>query len=185
MCAHIFAFLHFMFVCVFSSLVTAHSSKRYWLLNNETKCRILPSSLATPLSGQKSGNSLSLMSYNLSLDLYLKNIFVLFLEPCYFRDALWSQLYSFVAYILAVMWDKVCQNWCYNTVPRRLHLVLFKHNGLVLCFSCTIFFFFITVFSGLTSPSHRVSFSDVTSARVSGCAAMWIFKRFAITQCLG
>lgn len=125
------------------------------------------------------------MSYNLSLDLYLKNIFVLFLEPCYFRDALWSQLYSFVAYILAVMWDKVCQNWCYNTVPRRLHLVLFKHNGLVLCFSCTIFFFFITVFSGLTSPSHRVSFSDVTSARVSGCAAMWIFKRFAITQCLG
>lgn len=48
MCAHIFAFLHFMFVCVFSSLVTAHSSKRYWLLNNETKCRILPSSLATP-----------------------------------------------------------------------------------------------------------------------------------------
>lgn len=86
------------------------------------------------------------MSYNLSLDLYLKNIFVLFLEPCYFRDALWSQLYSFVAYILAVMWDKVFQNWCYNTVPRRLHLVLFKHNGLVLCFSCTIFFLYYCIF---------------------------------------
>lgn len=64
---------------------------------------------------------------------------------------------------------------CFYVIPCRLHMKWFKHYAFV--------FFLFSSYSNVFLSF--LSLSDLMSVRVSGCAAMCIFRKCATTRCLG
>lgn len=69
-----------------------------------------------------------------------------------------------------VMQAKILHNCFYNVTPCRLHINIMR---LFLCLPLIQMYFFFLL-----------SLSDMMSLRVSGCAAMCIFRKRATTRCL-
>lgn len=159
---HIFAFMHFISVlCIrvctvivcflhFFSLTTTYISS-YWLLNNERKCKILHSSLATPpppnLVRKLRAATVCYWCCSIWAWIWTQKYFLaLFSEACYSHMMVSSQLYCLAMCVLVVRWDimfqSCCYCCCYYIVPLRLQMMLSKHNGLVICL--------LLVFAGLT-----------------------------------
>lgn len=73
---------------------------------------------------------------------------------------------------------KVLYKCFYDVIPCRLHIKWSKHF-VSLFFKCTCFFLYVFCLAPV------FFLSDMMSVRVSGCAAMCIFRKCATTRCLG
>lgn len=80
-----------------------------------------------------------------------------------------------------VMQAKILHNCFYNVTPCRLHINIIR---LFLCLPLIQMYFFLCFFFFFTSFLPFLSLSDMMSLRVSGCAAMCIFRKRATTRCL-